>query len=216
MNTYNLLVEKIHQGKNPYQDFPHEEWGGTWYDDPAAKNPIFAEAMQATKPGLIIEVGSFVGESAIHMANQIKALQLEAAILCVDTWYASFEHWHRVREQIQMHLGRPDFYYKFMANVITHHSAELIVPFAMDSIGAARVIKWLGLVPQLVFIDGSHSEGDVFRDLQAYWDLLPAGGGLLVDDMHGFEGVAIDVTRFIQCHGVSPSMRGEKALFIKP
>ncbi len=216
MNVFQMLIEKVHKGKNPYAGFPHEQWAGTWYNDPAAKNPFFAESMKITKPGIIIEVGSFIGESTIHMANQIKALNLEAAILCVDTWCGSFAHWHDVREKICMHFGRPDFYYKFLANVITHHSQDKIVPLAMDSQGAAMVITWLGLVPQLVFIDASHEEGEVLRDLEAYWKLLPSGGGMLVDDATGFPGVVHDLARFTETHNLKPIYCGEKAFLTKP
>jgi Methyltransferase domain len=215
MNPFDLLLDKIHEGNNPYTGFPYPAWGGTWYGDTAAHNPLFTEAIKLTQPGLIVEVGSFVGESAIAMAKTIKAMNLEAAILCVDTWYGSFEHWAKVREKIRMHFGRPDFYYKFLANVINHDCQDTIVPLAMDSQGAALVIKWLGLVPQLIFVDASHEEGEVFHDLDAYWQLLPAGGGMLVDDVTGFPGVVADLAKFCGTYNLKPTYHGEKALVIK-
>ncbi len=217
MNVFDFLIEKLHNGKNPYAGFPAAEWGGTWYGDPGAARDIFKESIKVTNAStkLIIEVGSFIGESAIHMSKFVKP---GGAILCVDTWYAGFDHWKGAREKIQMHFGRPDFYYKFIANVITRECQDRIVPFAMDSIGAARVIGWLGLVPQLIYVDASHEKGDVLRDYEAYWALLPSGGGMLVDDLSNhFPGVVEDWTYFTSKYNLKPKLaEGEKALIIKP
>lgn len=218
MTPYSLLIDKLHQGKLPYNGFPVSEWGGTWYGDPGAQREIFAKCIGRLNPSIIIEVGSFVGESAIHMAKILKAQKRDCAILCIDTWYAGFDHFKGAREKINPHFGRPDFYYKFMANVIANSCQDVIVPFAIDSINGARVVKWLGLVPDLIYVDASHEGGDVRRDYDAYWDLLPAGGGLLVDDLTGwFPGVLEDWASFTKDHSLTAVLtEGEKALVIKP
>jgi Predicted O-methyltransferase len=217
MTPYQLLIDKIHEGKDCYAGFPTAEWQGTWYGDPGAQREIFAQAIEHIKPGIIIEVGSFVGESAIHMAKLIKERRLDTAILCVDTWYAGFDHFLGAREKIRLRFGRPDFYEKFVANVIANNCHDVIVPFCIDSINGARVIKWLGLVPQLLYIDASHEQGDVLRDYEAYWQLLSAGGGMLVDDLTDyFPGVLKDYETFITTHNLKPILtQGEKALLIK-
>lgn len=218
MTPFQLLIDKIHEGKNPYAGFPAGEWAGTWYGDPGAQRGIFTKCIERLNPSLIIEVGSFVGESAIHMADVIKKQGRQCAILCVDTWYAGFDHWKGAREKIRCHFGRPDFYYKFIANVIQNGCQDVIVPMASDSINAARILKWLGIVPQLIYIDASHEEGDVFRDYVHYWDILPTGGAMLADDLSNhFPGVVNDWEKFCYAFGLSPVLtEGEKALVIKP
>jgi len=218
MNPFQLLLDKVHLGKNPYTDFPVKEWEGVWYGDPGAQREIYGKCIALTNPGLIIEVGSFVGESAIHMAKIIKAQGRSCAILCVDTWAFGFDHYLGAREKIRPHFGRADLFYRFMANVITHGCQDVIVPLAIDSINGARVVKWLGLVPQLIYVDASHEEGDVIRDYEAYWDLLTPGGGLLADDLSGhFPGVVKDWTVFTSMNNLTPVLtEGEKALLIKP
>lgn len=218
MTAFDLLLDKIHAGKNPYTDFPAAQWGGTWYGDHGAQREIFAKCIHRTNPGIIVEVGSFVGESAIHMAKHIKARGLSATILCVDTWYAGVDHWKGAREKIVGHFGRPDLYYKFVANVIANDCQNVILPFAMDSIGAARVLKHLEIVPNLVYVDGSHEEGDVIRDYEFYWNLLASGGGMLVDDLtNWFPGVVADFDKFCALCNIKPTLlEGEKALLIKP
>lgn len=218
MNPHSLLIDKLHLGKNPFTGFPAAEWGGVWYNDGGAQREIFAKCIGRLNPSIIVEVGSFVGESAIHMAKLIKAQKRDCAILCVDTFSFGYDHYLGAREKINMHFGRADLFYRFMANVIANNCQDVIVPFAIDSINGARVIKWLGLVPQLIYVDASHEKGDVLRDYEAYWDLLQQGGGLLVDDLTGyFPGVVEDFDAFMTKHGLrSDLVEGEKALVIKP
>lgn len=217
MTPLSLLIDKIHQGVNPYTGFPAKEWGGVWYNDAGAQREIFQKCIGRLNPSIIIEVGSFCGESAIHMAKLIKAQKRDCAILCVDTWSFGFDHFLGARDKINPHFGRPDMYYRFMANVITNNCHDVILPFAIDSMNGARVIKWLGLVPNLIYVDASHEQGDVIRDYEAYWELLPAGGGMLVDDLtNWFPGVLYDWNLFTKLNNLTPALvEGEKALVIK-
>ena len=63
-------------------------WG--WNGD----RQIFPALIKQLKPSLIIEVGSWMGLSAANMATSCKALGLnDTAVVCVDTWLGSKEHW---------------------------------------------------------------------------------------------------------------------------
>lgn len=214
MTPYQLILDKLHRGKSPYEGFPNG-WAGTWYDDPGAQREIFKTALSLAKPGIVIEVGSFVGESAIFMAKQ---LQPPAVVLCVDTWCAGFDHYKGAPEKIQNHFGRPDFYYKFIANVLANKCEDRILPFAMDSKNAARVLHWMGIEADLIYVDASHEEGDVLEDYQFYWRLLKSGGVFMVDDLSNhFPGVLRDFERFCAARSWEPELtEGEKAFIIKP
>lgn len=218
-NPYSVLLEKIHHNVNPYQGYPCAGWGGVWYNDPGAAREIFKTAIGMSNPGLIVEVGSFVGESSIFMAKHIKALKLDAAILCVDTWMGGIDHWKNAPEKLVFHFGRPALYYRFMANVISHECADVILPLSLDSLNASRLLKLLDLGRvDLVYVDGSHEEGDVLRDYMAYWELLRPGGVLLVDDLtNWFPGVLHDWNTFLHIKNLRPQItEGEKAILVKP
>lgn len=217
MKPYDLVLSKLHNGKNPYDGYPWQQWLGAWYDDPAAKRPIFRTAMEKN-PQVVIEVGSFVGESAIHMAKLMKELGNDGLIICVDTWYAGFDHYKGAPEKIRGHFGRPDLYYRFMANVIQHQVQDRILPLAMDSINAARVLGWIGIQADFIYVDASHEEGDVLRDYNTYWDLVRSGGAMMVDDLtNHFPGVLKDWAKFIKAKKLTPYLtEGEKAIVIKP
>lgn len=216
MTTYQLLIDKLHKGKNPYTNFPAREWDGAWYGDPGARRHIFHQAIDKAKPGLIIEVGSFVGESAIFMAGYLR--DRDAAILCVDTWYGGVDHYKGAPEKINMHFGRPDLYYRFMSNVVQRGCEDRIVPLALDSINAARLLKWMGIQADMVYVDASHEESDVLRDYLFFWELVKPGGVMLCDDWSGhFPDVIKDGEKFMKLSGVKPFLiEGEKILFVKP
>lgn len=216
MTTHQLLIDKLHKGKSPYTNFPAREWDGAWYGDPGARRHIFHQAIDKAKPGLIIEVGSFVGESAIFMAGYLR--DRDAAILCVDTWYGGVDHYKGAPEKINMHFGRPDLYYRFMSNVVQRGCEDRIVPLALDSVNAARLIASLGIQADMVYLDASHEHGDVRRDLEAYWQILKPGGVMLVDDLSDwFPGVVEDWHRFIGTMNLKPfAIEGEKGMLVKP
>ena len=218
--VFDSLVNKIHLGVNPYADFPAdapvEQWNG-W----DSQHPFFHEAIDALRPQAIIEIGSFLGGSAIHMARRLQELKLDAAIICVDTWLAENVLWldEGWRPRLRHKFGRPEYYPVFLANVIDAGLQDYIVPLPMDSIAAARFLKQLGVHAQLVYVDGSHQKGDVLRDIEFYWGLLDAGGVMLLDD-YGNSGTVsfVDHDLIVFCNGraLTFTAQGLKAWLVKP
>ena len=215
MSVFDFLIEKIHHGKNIYSGFPANEWAGAWYGDHGAMREIFKTAIDKANPGLIVEVGSFVGESAIFMADYLG--NRDSAVLCVDTWYGGIDHYKGAPEKINMHFGRPDLFYRFMSNVIAKGESGKIVPLALDSQNAARLLKNMGIAPDLVYVDASHEFEDVFRDLVSYWELIKPGGVMLVDDLSDwFPGCVQAWHKFLDTYSLKPvAMEGEKGMLVK-
>jgi predicted O-methyltransferase YrrM len=218
MSKFTEVLQVLHGGKSPYEGYPVDSWKGTWYNDPGAAREIFTKAIEMAKPGVVIEVGSFVGESAIHMGRIIKSMSLDAVIICVDTWMAGIDHYKGAPEKIRHHFGRADLYYKFIANVIQHGMQDVILPLSIDSLNGSRVLKHFGIQADLIYVDGSHEKGDVFRDYEAYWDLVRPGKVLMVDDLtNHFPGVVHDFDKFLKKIKITPVLtEGEKAILIKP
>lgn len=197
---------------SPYEGFD----ASAWPDDVqgwGSEDPLFLEVMAAVKPRLIVEVGSWKGASAIHMARMAETLRLDCRILCVDTWLGSAEHalgqkpeW---RESLRMRHGFPQLYYTFLANVVRAGMAGRIVPLANTSDNAALILKAKGLAPDLVYVDGAHEEAAVYRDLRAYWDLLAEDGALIGDD-YEWGGVRRAAERFAAEIGRPLDVRGSK------
>ena len=191
--------------------FP-EHFGG-W----GSGHPWFAELITDLKPRLIIEVGSFLGGSAINMGATVKALGLhDSAVICVDTWLAEEILWsmpeHRVK--LKHTFGTPCFYYTFLSNILDRQLQDTVVPLRMPSVSAARYLAKLGITAKLIYIDGSHEEGDVLRDLELYWDRLEPGGVMLIDDYEPgvpmFEGLVRDVNKFAKQRKLKVERSGNK------
>jgi len=218
MSMYQTLLEKIHQGQSPYAGFPVDQWAGTWFNDGGAAREMFKKVIDRLKPKLIVEVGSFVGESAIFMADHLRKRGGDSAILCIDTWMGGIDHWEKRRGDIKFWFGRPSLYYQFIGNVMNRGVHDIVLPLSLDSINGARLLKLLKIVPDLVYVDASHEKGDAIRDYEAYWDLLPRGGGMLVDDLtNWFPGVLHDWDQFLSAHKIkNAEVEGEKGLVIKP
>ena len=225
MTKFNELLQVLHRGVNPYTNFPAAQWAGRWYDDPGARRDILKRNLDKALPqqrptGIVVEVGSFVGESAIYQAKHLKSKGADAVVLCIDTWYGGIDHYKGAPEKINHHFGRPDLFYRFMANVILHQCQDMILPVAIDSLNGARLLNLLNIQPAFVYVDASHEQGDAGRDYEAYWDVLPSGGVMMVDDISNhFPGCVHDWNEFTKKHKIPESkwdVAGEKIAVVKP
>lgn len=192
------LMHAIH-GRNVYQQFDHftypedrSGWGG--------QSPAFAILIERLKPRFIIEVGSWKGASALTMAESMRNQNLDGPILCVDTWLGALEFWSDQSDPqrfgaLECRHGYPNVYYRFLANVCHANQQSRIVPFPLPSSTAALWLLRTDLRADLIYLDGSHEEEDVYQDLLDYQPLL-APGGLLFGDDWAWSGVRAAVERF--------------------
>ncbi len=148
--------------------------------------PIFREVIEEVKPKVIIEVGSWLGASAIHMASICE--ELNTTILCVDTWLGSLEMWlypHDPEHQsdaLKLKFGYPQLYYTFLSNITRAGYQSKIIPYPMTSRIAAQYFTYHNFKADLIYIDASHDYKSVKDDLYAYWPLLNDNGILFGDD----------------------------------
>jgi len=181
-----MLRDLIHP-KSPYSGFDADArppelqgWGST--------DPIFKSILEQKNPKLIIEVGSWKGLSAIHMAQVMKALgRRDFEILCVDTWLGSYEHWLERDDphffaSLALENGYPTLYRQFLTNVVKTGHHDVITPFPLTAGQAAIWLAHKNITADFIYIDAAHDEDSVRADLQSYWPLLSPGGVLLGDD----------------------------------
>ncbi len=155
------------------------------------------------RPKFIIEVGAWLGLSTVVMGIALKNNGLhDSCILTIDTWLGSLEHWRDENNLLQLEHGFPTLYPRFLHNVASRHCEDVIVPLPLPSAIAARYLKQFGMKADLMYIDGSHDERDVYDDLTGYAPLLDDGGVMVGDDFQ-WEGVANSVKRFCEEQGFS-------------
>ncbi len=155
------------------------------------------------RPKFIIEVGAWLGLSTVVMGIALKNSGIkDSVILTIDTWLGSLEHWRDEKHLLQLEHGFPTLYPRFLHNVASRHCEDVTVPLPLTSAIAARYLRQLGMHADLIFLDGSHDEKDVYDDLTGYSQLM-SDSGIIVGDDFQWEGVANSVKRFCEEQGFS-------------
>lgn len=207
----NNLMQLIHP-TNPYENFDFKSipydiqgWNGTF--------PIFNDLINKIKPKVVVEVGTWKGQSAITMAKELRHQQIDGKVVCVDTWLGSLDSWidHGDSErsvQMKRKNGFPTYYYQFLSNVMHENLQDYIVPFPQPSLHAAKWFKLLDIQPDLIYIDGSHDEHDVYYDLVNWYEVLKVGGIMFGDDIH-WSGPRNALLRFCNERNLTYTMGSE-------
>lgn len=178
-------------------------------------NGIYEHFIQQHNPSVIIEIGSYLGYSAVQMAKELKRLGLtNSRVICVDTWLGSVDYFllnrdnnaQQSRKDFGYTNGYPTLYHKFLANVIEADVQDIIRPLPFPSSIASKIInkvmvEELGIRPEIIFVDGCHEEYDVFFDCFYYYDILKEGGVMWGDDW-SWDTVRAGVGRFVQDNGL--------------
>lgn len=178
---------------------PHDVQG--WH----SQHSVFDRLISEASPAVIIEVGSWKGASAIHMADITHMRFTQSKIYCVDTWLGGIDHeLHQEVETsvLQREHGYPGLYFQFLTNVYRAGFKDRIVPIPQTSINGARFLHAHGVVADLIYIDGSHEYPDALIDMDMYWKLLRPGGIMFGDDI-GFDGVARSIAEFCKHTGLT-------------
>lgn len=166
------------------------------------------------EPALWLEVGSFLGNSAITTARSLQAAGLSTGIVCIDPFTGVANQW-ATRKAFKIYaagpnsensllmdeFGYPRIYETFLANVRHAGFEHVVMPLRMSSISGMRLLAMLranGRLPELpkvIYLDSAHEEGETMLEVRDAWRLLPEGGLLFGDDW-SWPGVEADVTSF--------------------
>ena len=204
---------------DPYAGFDPTPWPldlHGWGDQSAA----FGELVRQVRPKLVVEVGTWKGASALRIAEELVAANLDAQILCIDTWLGALEFWTDQDDaerykSLQLKNGLPQVYFQFLANVCHKGHAERIIPFPQTSATGALWLRYFGFAAELIYLDASHEEDDVYGDLLAYWEVLAPGGVLFGDDW-AWDGVRLAVLRFARENDLMYRFVADKWVLDKP
>lgn len=136
----------------------------------------------------IVEIGSWKGRSASHMAVMIANGNKAVEFDCVDTWQGS----DIVGENDDLDLKRNRLYNVFVNNmkpVEGYYTAK-----RMTSVEAARTYRYHSL--DFVFIDAAHDYDSVRADILAWKDKVRPGGILAGHD-YQFDDVSKAVSEIV-------------------
>ena len=207
----NEISEKIYEN---LEILPKKLYG--WQSEHA----IFAKVIEMVKPSVIIEVGTWVGASAIHMAKECKKRNLSTKIYCVDTWLGAEEFWtrfaHTEERSLCLKNGYPTIYYQFLSNVVHEGMQDVILPFPNTSTAGAKYFQFKNIKADLIYVDGSHLEEDVYSDMKNYYPILNDGGIIFGDDYTPYwDSVRRAVSRFCNDFSLKFFVEDEKWWIVK-
>jgi hypothetical protein len=184
MSVRDELIAALWKGADPFAGAPLLPPDGMGYS--TSQHRYLAEAVRELRPRVIVEIGVWKGVSAMVMGRAARDLNLDCAIIAIDTWLGSAEHWigSTASLTVDRRFGYPMTYYTFLSNVMHDKQAHRFVPLPLDSTNAYEVLRHHGIVPDVIHIDAGHDYRSVMNDLTLWWPMLREGGVLLGDDYY--------------------------------
>ena len=213
------LVENIYFRRDPFNaaNASRHDHG---YPHSNLRASFVRGVMQIFQPTLWVEVGSFIGSSAVTTAAVAAHLCLkDLSIVSIDPFTGDQMMWdlHRFAKldnvtQEPIHRwgydflqftpdGRPTIRDRFMANVLVAGAAPWVLPLTMPGLIGMRLVKILhgaqkiSTLPQVLFLDSAHAADETRMELESAIQTL-APGGLLFGDDWSWAAVKADVTAF--------------------
>jgi len=143
---------------------------------------LYRAAAQVSVPGPFLEVGSWMGRSALYLAAA--ARRLGRQVVTVDHHRGSEEHqpgWeYHDPTLVDPRSGRIDTLPAFRATIAAAGAEDVVV--AVVTRGETLAGIW-GTALSFLFIDGSHTDESAQRDLACWAPHLAVGGTLAVHDV---------------------------------
>lgn len=148
------------------------------------------KVLNECEPESIIEVGSWLGASALFMASKT-----QAEIICVDTFLGSNASLWQDYQAQDLIRDFDKIYKQFCINITSQNLNEQIGVLPMTSSSAAELFLKEQVTADVVYIDAGHREREVYADLQDYWQLT---NKILIGDDYNpvWGGVIIAANRF--------------------
>jgi len=164
------MIRELLFEQDPYEGFQPRECELRGWN---SEHPKLAELIRETQPKLIVEIGSWLGASAIYMASHT-----DAEILCIDTWTGAPEMWTDKTDPeryqaLKIEQGMPTIYRDFLSNVVRAGKQHQITPFPVPSTVGLTALRKLGIKPDLIYIDGDHTYRNVQTDISMSCELFP-------------------------------------------
>lgn len=188
------LMDRLY-GENIWKGFAPKPFQMRHYSDFSSQ---FSDLIEEKRPSTIVELGSWYGSSAIAMAGAVKKFNLDAVIVCIDTWLGSFEHWRWTnRKQLALVNGYPSIFWQFLSNIKHAGHHDIVMPIPMTTLCGLRWLRQESVFADMIYVDASHNEWDVYADLRHCQKVL-AKDGVLVGDDYTWESVRASVDRFAE------------------
>lgn len=134
---------------------------------------LYSNAVKTCEAGHFVEIGTYLGTSAVYMAVEIINSGKQIKFDCVDSWDEEF-----FRTDYKLEVTDDEIYKSFLKNIASVKHVINIV--RAPSVDAATKYKDGSL--DFVFIDAAHDFNSVLADLTAWYPKVKVGGVLAGHD----------------------------------
>jgi len=143
---------------------------------------LYNYALNSSKKGPILEIGSYCGKSTIYIATAAK--KYSGCVYSVDHHTGSEENqvgweYHDI-ELFDEETGRINSFPEFMRNLRKANLLDTVVPIVSDS---SLVSRYWKIPLSMVFIDGGHTMEAALNDFNNWKDKIIKGGILAIHDV---------------------------------
>jgi len=197
------------------------ELDGSALDEKTILQPL----MSRLRPRVVLEVGVFRGSTSTAMAKLLDVLELhDSFVVSMDTWLLDLRfvwgadssvHKNEIQQSRYFRnkevAGSSQMYFTFLANVLQSNTSHRIIPVQTASSNGAMALIAHKIRPDLIYVDASHSNPDVFLDFINFWGVLSPGGALAVDDLQ-VPAVKSAFDAFCRLHGLSPVVQKKRGV----
>ncbi len=206
------LSRWLYGGANPYSS-AQPRFIDNNYPHTNIRENLINELLISRRPEFWLELGSFVGGSAIKVAESIKKNGVNCSIICCDPFSGDVNMWDWEQNLpvggrdgnpykfIGLENGVPTIYQRFLANVFFNGHADVITPIQVTSLVGMKLIerlfrqKRVTQLPSIIYLDSAHEIDEILLELTHAWKCLPSEGILFGDDW-SWDAVRSDVQKF--------------------
>ena len=150
--------------------------------DPEEGECLYRIALEASKKGPIVEIGSYCGKSSIYIGEACK--KNNSLLYAIDHHTGSEENqicWeYHDKELFDTETGNINTFPEFRKNIRNFNLENFIIPIVSDS---TLVAKFWTIHLSMVFIDGGHSEEAAFNDFNSWNEKVMKDGFLAIHDV---------------------------------
>ena len=124
-------------------------------------------------------------------------------LLCIDTWLGDMGmSMNQIYpDEMGKVNGASTLYHVWLLNVMAANLTQHVLPLVAPSLLGARILEFLRLSVDVLYLDSAHEMRETFLEISAYWPLIRPGGLLLGDDFN-WRAVSHDVQLFARTHGL--------------
>ena len=138
--TYSQIAHTLLRVPNPFAHFhrPRDMGFSNWYPHSALeKQTLLAETLAKEVDGYMLELGSFIGNSAAAWVQALRSVgKKKATVVCIDTWLGDVQMWHWGNRFLGPAgaSGEPRLYEQFMINSLEKNVSSAIVPMRTSAV----------------------------------------------------------------------------------